>query len=114
MSDEGPARPANLTRQIVAEVHQVVDVLNNPSVPVAASADANTVTVSSPRNSAAPVVQSSSTLTPSTSTSVLSTPIPSSGSSQGGLEVGRFEIFVQEYFFRLTNRLLFGWERHLH
>ena len=65
---------------------------------MAASAGANTVTVSSPRNSAAPAVQSSSTLTPSTSTSVLSTPIPSSGSSQGGLEVGRFEILVQEYF----------------
>ena len=57
MSDKRPARPANLTPQIVAEVHQVVDVLNNPIVPVVTLAVASTVMVSSLQNSAVPAVQ---------------------------------------------------------
>ena len=103
MSQDGPARPAALTPQLLSNVHQVTNVLQNPENPsVSATFSGTTTTVSSSLTTvqssepAYVVLSSSTTTVPSTSTTSI-TPFPTtsfSETSQSNFEVRRFTYWV--------------------
>ena len=99
MSQEGPTRPATLTTRLLSDVHQIINVSQNPENPsVTATSSGSTATVSPPVTSVQNsepvhvVLRLSTTTVPSTSTtSVIHSPTPSFfENSPSNFEVRRF------------------------